>query len=118
MEFLVLGPPEVRSDGTTVPLGGRRREVLLARMLVDANRIVTSERLIEDLWNGNPPGTALTATYRRCVGHWAPIESKVTGRAIDSESDRTNWIRRASKPVSRRAGRRCVRAKPFVRSAY
>jgi DNA-binding SARP family transcriptional activator/pimeloyl-ACP methyl ester carboxylesterase len=58
MEFRLLGPLEV-SDGTApLRLGGRKQRALLARLLLDANRTVAVERLIDDLWGEDPPETA------------------------------------------------------------
>jgi DNA-binding SARP family transcriptional activator/pimeloyl-ACP methyl ester carboxylesterase len=60
MEFRVLGPLEV-VDGTGRPLqlGGRKARALLARLLLEPNRTVSVERLVEDLWGETPPGSAV-----------------------------------------------------------
>ena len=50
MEFLVLGPVEVRIDGKAVPLGGPKQRSLLALLLLNANEVVSRERLIDTLW--------------------------------------------------------------------
>jgi DNA-binding SARP family transcriptional activator len=57
MEFQVLGPFEVRREGGPVPLGPAKQRTLLAILLVRANEIVSSDRLIEELWP-EPPDTA------------------------------------------------------------
>lgn len=62
MEFLILGPLEVRGDqGRGVPLGPLKQRAVLAILLLHANEVVSSERLIEELWNGAPPRSARTA---------------------------------------------------------
>src|SRR4051812_33835473 len=58
MVTLLLGPLEVRDETAPVKLGGRKARALLARLALDANRTVPAERLIEDLWGEDPPGTA------------------------------------------------------------
>jgi class 3 adenylate cyclase/DNA-binding SARP family transcriptional activator/tetratricopeptide (TPR) repeat protein len=58
MEFRILGPFEVTHEGRPVTLGGRER-VLLALLLVSANRVVSSERLADELWGGRPPEGAI-----------------------------------------------------------
>jgi predicted ATPase/DNA-binding SARP family transcriptional activator len=58
VEFSILGPLQVRSDGREVALGATKPRILLLRLLIDANRAVAAERLIEDLWEGEPPRTA------------------------------------------------------------
>ena len=59
MEFRVLGPLEVREGDRSVPLGGRKQRALLALLLLNANQVVSLERLIDDLWGENPPETAV-----------------------------------------------------------
>ncbi len=58
MEFLILGPFEVKQGGRPLPLGGGKKRALLARLLLDANRVVSVEGLIDDLWGEDPPATA------------------------------------------------------------
>lgn len=58
MVTLLLGPFEVRDGSAPVRLGGRKPRALLARLALDANRTVPVERLIEDLWGEDVPGTA------------------------------------------------------------
>ncbi|HEX6685998.1 MAG TPA: BTAD domain-containing putative transcriptional regulator [Candidatus Limnocylindrales bacterium] len=59
MEFRLLGPFEAYHDGAPVEIGGRRQErCLLAILLLDAGRVVGTDRLIDLLWSGRAPGTA------------------------------------------------------------
>jgi len=63
MQVRVLGPLEiVGGDGDTVSLEGTQGR-LLGRLVLSANQVVSADRLIEDLWEGSPPPTAL-ATLR------------------------------------------------------
>ena len=53
MDFRVLGPLVVRSDADEpVVVGAAKLRGLLVRLLLDANRTISAERLIEDLWEG------------------------------------------------------------------
>src|SRR5215211_4468264 len=61
MDFHILGPLEVRRDGEPLPLGAKKQRMLLAVLLLHANRVVSKERLIEDLWGARPPKTAPNA---------------------------------------------------------
>jgi len=61
MEFRVLGPLEVLAEGRTRDLGAQKQRTLLAALLLDANRFVPSDRLIEALWEDDPPETAYKA---------------------------------------------------------
>jgi predicted ATPase/DNA-binding SARP family transcriptional activator len=60
MRFGILGPFEVADDdGRGVALGGHRQRALLAILLLHAGEVVSSDRLIEELWGGRPPATAV-----------------------------------------------------------
>jgi DNA-binding SARP family transcriptional activator len=50
MEFRILGPLEVLDGERAVELGGQRQRSLLALLLLNANQVVSSSRLIEELW--------------------------------------------------------------------
>jgi predicted ATPase/DNA-binding SARP family transcriptional activator len=63
VEFRILGPLEVADGGRIVDLGGPRERVLLARLLISANLVVSADRLAEDLWPAEPPAHWL-ATLR------------------------------------------------------
>src|SRR5712692_9162632 len=58
MEFAVLGPVEVRIDGKAVPLGGPKQRALLALLLLDANEVVSRDRLVDALWGERAPESA------------------------------------------------------------
>jgi DNA-binding SARP family transcriptional activator len=57
----LLGPLEVTSEGATLELGGPKQRALLALLLFDAGRAVSTDRLIEALWGEQPPRTAATS---------------------------------------------------------
>src|SRR5436190_1717342 len=58
MEFRLLGPLEVVSRDQSLLVGGGKRRSLLAILLMHANEVVSSERLIDELWGERPPATA------------------------------------------------------------
>lgn len=58
VEFLVLGPLEVRREGQRVALGGRQVEKLLAGLLLASGRVLSVDELVATLWDGEPPATA------------------------------------------------------------
>ena len=58
MDYRILGPLEVSKDDRALALRGARQRELLAVLLLHANEIVSSDRLIDDLWEGDPPPTA------------------------------------------------------------
>jgi DNA-binding SARP family transcriptional activator len=63
IEFRVLGPLEARVGEQTLQLGGTKQRALLAALLLQANEVVTSERLAEELWGPERPRTAATALH-------------------------------------------------------
>ena len=58
MEFLILGPLEVRAHGRPLAVGGPRQRALLAVLLLNANRVVARERLLEELGSDETSETA------------------------------------------------------------
>jgi DNA-binding SARP family transcriptional activator len=57
MDFRLLGPLEVSEQNRSVALGGLKQRSLLAVLLLHANEIVATDRLIADLWGETPPAT-------------------------------------------------------------
>ena len=75
MEFRLLGPLEViGDDGASIPLGGARPRALLAQLLLNANEVVSTDRLIDGIWGEQPPASAASAlqvhvhALRRTIG--------------------------------------------------
>src|SRR5215469_11875331 len=62
-QFHILGPLEVVRSGCAVPLGGRRQRAVLALLLLEANRVVSFDRLAEDVWGGHPPQGSVTTLH-------------------------------------------------------
>ena len=61
MEFRILGPLEMWSEGAELSVGGRKPRALLALLLLHPNEVVASDRLIEELWSGDSPEGAAAA---------------------------------------------------------
>lgn len=59
MEFRVLGPLEVVDDEGPLVLQAGKQRALLACLLLRANRVVSSETLIDVLWGEDAPETAM-----------------------------------------------------------
>jgi predicted ATPase/DNA-binding SARP family transcriptional activator len=75
VEFRLLGPLEVLGDdGLPLPLGGRRPRALLALLLLRANEVVSTDRLIDGIWGETPPASGSRAVQvhvhalRRALG--------------------------------------------------
>ena len=59
LQFRILGPLEVLRGGECLSFRGSRERALVALLVLNANRIVSTERLAEDLWSGDPPEGAI-----------------------------------------------------------
>jgi DNA-binding SARP family transcriptional activator len=76
LKVSVLGPVEVRVDGTPVPVSGARVRMLLARLAMGEGSTVSSGDLAEAVWDGAPPADptnalqTLVSRLRRALG-WA-----------------------------------------------
>lgn len=63
MDFRVLGPFEVRDGEVAVGLGGPRQRAVLARLAINPGAVVSTDTLIDDLYQGTPPATALASLH-------------------------------------------------------
>ncbi|MEU0483514.1 BTAD domain-containing putative transcriptional regulator [Streptosporangium sp. NPDC006013] len=61
--FRVLGAFEVIGAGGPVNLGAPRQRSVLGRLLVARGQVVPITRMIDDLWGGHPPGSAVTSVH-------------------------------------------------------
>ena len=50
MEFRILGPLEVCSEGREISLGGAKQRAVLAVLLLHRNEVVSTDRQIDELW--------------------------------------------------------------------
>jgi DNA-binding SARP family transcriptional activator/Tfp pilus assembly protein PilF len=58
MRFGVLGPVEVWDEQRRLSIGGPQQRGLLAVLLLHANRVISTDRLIDYLWGEQPPASA------------------------------------------------------------
>jgi Transcriptional regulatory protein, C terminal len=68
MEIRILGPLEVMAEGNLVDLPAGKARLLLAALVVQANQVVSTDRLVEFLWHGQPPDSAAN-TLQTYVSH-------------------------------------------------
>jgi len=87
MRFRILGPVQVRvgRDWRSIPAGQPR--LVLAVLLAEAGRMVTTERLVDAVWGGRPPRTAVNTVHayvlrlRRVLGD-GPLVTQDRGYRI------------------------------------
>src|SRR5436190_19572105 len=89
MDFRILGPLEAVVDGRLVALGGSSQRALLALLLLQTNEVVSSDRLVDELWAERPPSSGATALQvrvsqlRKGLGAAADrLETKPPGYAL------------------------------------
>jgi DNA-binding SARP family transcriptional activator len=91
LEFRILGPLEVVGEHGPIRLGGPRQRATLAILLLNANRVVSVDRLADDLYSGSAPVTAVTqvqrqiSELRRALGDESVIETRSPGYVIRLE---------------------------------
>lgn len=103
LQFGLLGPLVVTVDGRPVDLPGGRVRALLALLLVQAGHVVSADRLIDDLWAGEPtPGASATLqgyvselrkALSAALGRPAPVETRRPGYLITVDADQLDVVR-------------------------
>ena len=59
MEVRLLGPLELADGGRSIAYGGARQRAVLALLVLHANQVLASERVLMELWGEDaPPGAA------------------------------------------------------------
>ena len=88
LEYRILGPLEVVDGNGVVELGGPKQRATLAILLLNANRVVSIDRLADDLYGGAAPVTALKqvqrqiSDLRKLLGPGSGIETRSPGYLI------------------------------------
>ncbi|HEX5936411.1 MAG TPA: BTAD domain-containing putative transcriptional regulator [Actinomycetota bacterium] len=98
LAFRLLGPLEVTDGGRLVPLAGPRQRLVLAHLLLAANRVVTMDELIDRVWDEDPPRAARN-TIQSYVSHLRTalgpdrVEGRSPGYLIHAEPDELDVLR-------------------------
>ena len=58
MEFRILGPLEAVAADRVIAVAAPKQRALLAVLVVCANQLVTTDRLVDELWAEHPPSSA------------------------------------------------------------
>lgn len=119
LEVSVLGPLRARRGAEELALGGRRQQAVLARLALAGGRTLPFERLVDELWDGSPPPSAVptlqsyVSNLRRLLGGDEP--------AIDRDGPgyrlRTDLVDLASERFEARLAVATATADPEARTA-
>ncbi len=93
MDFKILGPLEVADEGRLLELGGSRQRQLLAILVLHPNEVVSSDRLIDQLWGAKPPPTAAkslqahVSRLRKALGAGGRLATHGSGYTLTAAVD-------------------------------
>jgi anti-anti-sigma factor len=82
VEFRVLGPLEVVACGRSVPLGGIKQRATLGLLLLNANRVVATSEILNNLW----PPDAAPSTARKMLQNAISALRGILAADIDAEA--------------------------------
>jgi DNA-binding SARP family transcriptional activator len=109
LEFRILGPLEALDGNRAVSLGGPKQRAVLAILLLNANRTVSVDRLIDDLWGEHPPDTAThsvevyVSQLRKALGDREAIVTQRPGYRLVLEPGRLDLHRFEDRVAAGRA---------------
>jgi DNA-binding SARP family transcriptional activator len=63
LQWGVLGPLQMSADGSDVPLGAAKQRAVLAMLLINRNRPVAIDSLLDAAWRGRPPPEARASLH-------------------------------------------------------
>jgi predicted ATPase/DNA-binding SARP family transcriptional activator len=95
----VLGPMRAIRASRDLPIGGPKQRSVLALLLLEAGRVVPSERLVDELWNGRPPPGAVktlrsyVSRLRTLLGSDATLISRGGGYVLELEQAQVDAAR-------------------------
>jgi DNA-binding SARP family transcriptional activator len=97
-EYRLLGPLEVCDGDARIELGGAKQRALLALLVLNANKVVARERLIDELWGARPPATAVKSVQvyvsrlRKLLPTGA-LETRAPGYLLEVAPDQVDLLR-------------------------
>jgi DNA-binding SARP family transcriptional activator len=100
LDVRLLGPVTAERNGEPVALGGPRQRAVLARLALVAGQVVTVDRIVDDVWAGEPPPTAVNtlqsyvSLLRRALGGSSHVRREGPGYVLSlgrAELDATRF---------------------------
>jgi DNA-binding SARP family transcriptional activator len=93
VEFRILGPLELHGATGPIDLGGGKQRALLAILLLHANEVVDSARLIDGLWSDGAPADAPKALQihvsrlRRALAPEDVVQTRPGGYVVAADAE-------------------------------
>ncbi len=115
LEFRILGPLEVVGRDGPIQLGGSKQRATLAILLLNANRVVSIDRLADELYAGRAPVTAATQVHRqiselrKALGDEVRLETRTPGYVLHVAGEQFD-LRRFER-LTEEAGQELARGK-------
>ena len=108
IEFRILGPLTVVRDRRPVVIQGAKERAALAILLLNAGQAVSSDHMVDALWESEPPATARNSLQVRIAGLRKAlgadrIESRSPGYVLHVEPDELD-LRRFEQLIARGGG--------------
>src|ERR687885_2680688 len=98
VELRILGPLEVLVDESPVQLAGEKQRAVLTLLVLEAGRVVSTDRLVDPLWGDAPPRTAATSLQnfvsqlRKLLGPDL-VATKAPGYVLQGDADAIDAVR-------------------------
>ena len=95
MEFRILGTVEAWAGGKQVDLGSRKQRLVLAVLLLEPNRMVPLDRLVDLVWGEDVPASARASIQTLVSRLRAALRQVATGPPSSAGEQATSytWIR-------------------------
>ncbi|MBN1174165.1 MAG: winged helix-turn-helix domain-containing protein, partial [Micromonosporaceae bacterium] len=84
MNYRILGPVEVERDGAAISIEAPRQRAVLVALLLEANHVVSVDRLALQLWGESPPASARSTIQslilrlrKTIIPSWTPQDQSV-----------------------------------------
>ena len=98
VELQVLGSIRALRDGQVLALGGPRQRALLALLVLQPGRPMSVDRLVDELWAGEPPNGAevtlrsYVSRLRQVLGNAAPIRGSANSYELGVASAQLDLV--------------------------
>lgn len=119
MEYGILGSLQVREAGSPVEIAPRRLRMLLALLVINANQVVTTDRILEELWGDEADGKenalwVYISRLRSALGDEEALVTRDHGYSLIADEDDID-VRRFESTL--KAGRALLKQDPERASA-